>query len=185
MQNNKQGFGGAVRLTIITLIAGLLLGAVNAVTAGPIRQQEEKWAAQAMEQVMPGADYAQQDAAGLALASSKAKVTDVYTATEGGRPVGVVVFLTAVGYGGDITLTIGLDMDKKVTGIAAGTNSETKGIGTRALEESFLKTLFGRAPGDITGADGITGATITSTAVRAAISAAGEAFDFVMGGAAS
>ena len=74
---------------------------------------------------------------------------------------------TAKGMGGDVTVTLTLT-DSKITGCTAEGKDETQGIGTLALEQ---------LPGQIaeTGSiavDGVSGATITSDAIKEAAAAA-------------
>ena len=74
---------------------------------------------------------------------------------------------TAKGMGGDVTVTLTLE-DGKITGCTAEGADETQGIGTLALEQ---------LPGQIaeTGSiavDGVSGATITSDAIKEAAAAA-------------
>ena len=74
---------------------------------------------------------------------------------------------TAKGMGGDVTVTLTLT-DSKITGCTAEGADETQGIGTLALEQ---------LPGQIaeTGSiavDGVSGATITSDAIKEAAAAA-------------
>ena len=74
---------------------------------------------------------------------------------------------TAKGMGGDVTVTLTLN-DSKITGCTAEGADETQGIGTLALDQ---------LPGQIaeTGSiavDGVTGATITSDAIKEAAAAA-------------
>ena len=79
---------------------------------------------------------------------------------------------TAKGMGGDVTVTLTLT-DSKITGCTAEGADETQGIGTLALEQ---------LPGQIaeTGSiavDGVSGATITSDAIKEAAAAALTAAD--------
>ena len=74
---------------------------------------------------------------------------------------------TAKGMGGDVTVTLTLT-DSKITGCTAEGADETQGIGTLALDQ---------LPGQITetgsiAVDGVTGATITSDAIKEAAAAA-------------
>ena len=74
---------------------------------------------------------------------------------------------TAKGMGGDVTVTLTLE-DSKITGCTAEGADETQGIGTLALEQ---------LPGAIAesgsiAVDGVTGATITSDAIKEAAAAA-------------
>ena len=74
---------------------------------------------------------------------------------------------TAKGMGGDVTVTLTLE-DGKITGCTAEGKDETQGIGTLALEQLPAQIA---ETGSIA-VDGVTGATITSTAIKEAAAAA-------------
>ena len=74
---------------------------------------------------------------------------------------------TAKGFGGDVTVTLTLT-DGKITGCTAEGADETKGVGSKAIEQ---------LPGEIAesgsiAVDGVSGATITSNAIKEAAAAA-------------
>ena len=74
---------------------------------------------------------------------------------------------TAKGCGGDVTVTLTLT-DGKITGCTAEGASETQGVGSKAIEQ---------LPGEIAesgsiAVDGVSGATITSDAIKEAAAAA-------------
>ena len=74
---------------------------------------------------------------------------------------------TAKGMGGDVTVTLTLT-DGKITGCTAEGADETEGVGSKAIEQ---------LPGEIAesgsiAVDGVSGATITSTAIKEAAAAA-------------
>ena len=74
---------------------------------------------------------------------------------------------TAKGFGGDVTVTLTLT-DGKITGCTAEGADETEGVGSKAIEQ---------LPGEIAengsiAVDGVSGATITSTAIKEAAAAA-------------
>lgn len=76
---------------------------------------------------------------------------------------------TAKGMGGDVTVTLTLK-DSKITDVKAEGDKETDGIGTKALEQ---------LPDEIKeknsiGVDGVSGATVTSDAIKDAAKAALE-----------
>jgi len=74
---------------------------------------------------------------------------------------------TAKGFGGDVTVTVTLK-DGVITDVKAEGPNETEGIGSKAIEE--LPTLIVKAnSADI---DGISGATMTSNAIKTAVKAA-------------
>lgn len=74
---------------------------------------------------------------------------------------------TAKGMGGDVTVTLTLE-DGKITGCTAEGKDETQGIGTLALEQLPAQIA---ETGSIA-VDGVSGATITSTAIKEAAAAA-------------
>ena len=74
---------------------------------------------------------------------------------------------TAKGMGGDVTVTLTLE-DGKITGCTAEGKDETPGIGTLALEQLPAQIA---ETGSIA-VDGVTGATITSDAIKEAAAAA-------------
>lgn len=71
---------------------------------------------------------------------------------------------TAKGFGGDVTVTVTVN-GKDITKVEAVGESETQGIGSNAIEQ--LPALIEKA--DSTEVDGITGATVTSNAVKEAV----------------
>ena len=89
------------------------------------------------------------------------------------------------GYGGNIGVMAGFNIETgDIDGIGITTHSETPGVGTKVLEDSFLLQFAGmskdstfslkKAGGDI---DGASGATRSSTAVADGVNKAKELFD--------
>ena len=80
------------------------------------------------------------------------------------------------GFESDVKVTVTLDADGKIATLAVDSSGETPGLGQRCMEEEFTSQFIGKAApftlGD--GIDGVTGATITSTAVVEAINKACE-----------
>ena len=94
-------------------------------------------------------------------------------AYEGGILRGYCVQLTADGFGGPITLMVGVDGGGKVTGVKILDHNETAGVGTRVDDSAYLSAYRGRSAGS--GADAVSGATVTSRAVERGVDAALEA----------
>lgn len=84
--------------------------------------------------------------------------------------------VTVKGYGGDITVTVGINPDNTIEGVLISEDgfAETEGLGAQALEKTFRDQFKGKsgpvAYGD--GIDAISGATITSNAVLKAVNEA-------------
>ncbi len=80
---------------------------------------------------------------------------------------GETLTATAKGFGGDVTVTLIVDGDDIVSVTAVG-DSETQGIGSNAIAQ--LPALI--ADADSADVDGVSGATITSNAIKTAVNAA-------------
>ncbi len=159
----------ALRLMLFAAAAGLLLSVVNAVTEEPIAQQLAAKVNAAREEVIGRHEFEAIDAD----LSAYPAIESVYTAKSGEDVVGYVYELKGKGYGGNISLSMGVNTAGAVTGVSVSNHKETKGLGTSA-EKRFITSFYGMAasPEDALAMDGITGATISSTAVRNAISQA-------------
>lgn len=199
-----------VIITLITLIAGLLLGAVHSVTAAPIAAQEEKTRIETQKAVFPSAssfkavDGIESDKvligeiadAGL----TKTEVCAVDTAyDEDGNKLGyVVTSLNKEGYGGEIRIMTGIDTtgeELSINRIAFLTLAETAGMGMKADLPEFKDQFVDLKPGDDMVAytktgksapneiDAISGSTITTSSVMKAANAALVAARYLEGGA--
>ncbi len=176
-----QSKGYVLRLTAtlfaITLVVSALLGLVNAVTKGPIAEANAKKTRDAMSAVLTFDDYSAVD-----FTDDTGLVTDVWQATAGGETCGYVVQAQPSGFGGAITLIVGVDLDGKCTGVSVVSHSETSGLGANAaaktsVGENFRGQFAGKS-GDLAVTkdggtiDALTGATVTSRAVTKGVSAA-------------
>ena len=88
---------------------------------------------------------------------------------------GYVIVMEGQGYShaaGPMEIYVGVGMDGKIAGVAAGANSETAGIGSQALEPDYLNAYIGKTSPD--GIDNISGATETSVGVKKLVRAAME-----------
>ncbi len=83
---------------------------------------------------------------------------------------GNVVFGTAQGYGGDLTIAVLFDSADKVVGVVVDKCVETEGLGTRVAEEAFTSQFIGKTSAD--GIDSIASATVSSEAFKKAFNAA-------------
>lgn len=173
-------------LFTITLIAGLMLGFVYELTKEPIRIQEEKAVAQACQEVFPEAKefqvlkYDPDEQLAEELAADGVKIGTVYNAVGAdGVHMGYVLQSTSgEGYGGNITLYVGVTADGRLNGVSLLEISETPGLGMLAGDvlvpqfrnkqvESFTYTKTGSR--DDSEIDAISGATVTTKAVIGAV----------------
>ncbi len=190
----------AAILFVITLIAGLALGAVHAITLEPINQATIAATNKTYSEVYPEASEFENtdeltaaveqanteiDTWGIGNKAGKLSINDAMVAKDAsGNAVGYMIIATSgEGYGGDIKMTVGISNDGKVTGIGFLTINETVGLGLKAKNPEFKNQFVGKdASGSIEGVktgnandqqfNAISGATFTSTAVSYALNAA-------------
>ncbi|MBE7021163.1 MAG: RnfABCDGE type electron transport complex subunit G [Ruminococcaceae bacterium] len=144
---------------ILLLICGIstgLLAYVNDLTAPVIYENELAANKAAMLQVMPSAEQFREVSQSLSKAFDK-----------DGNLKGYTVKVSPSGYGGEISMMIGVNTDYTVSGVQILSLSETPGLGAKAQDEAFLTQFTGKNDSmelkkDI---NAISGATITSTAV--------------------
>ena len=174
-------------LTLITVIAGFLLGAVYEVTKTPIAQAQETAKKEAWQAVFSDvklddfkAEDVDQKAADKAVKDMgvNATIDEVCTAGDAGY---VITTTDKDGFGGNIQITVGIKKDGTINGVSILSISETAGLGMKATEPSFYnqyvnkqadKFVVSKDCGDGEQIDALSGATITSRAVTGAVNAA-------------
>ena len=187
---NKQMIRDSLILFAITLIAGLLLGGVYAITKNPIAKTQEDKKNEAYQAVFTdAAEFTEvTDAADaqqiLADAGyTKDRIDEVKAAMDAdGNILGYVMTITSSeAYGGELQIAIGIRMDGTVNGISFLSLSETIGLGMEAKKPEFQEQFAGKQVEQFvyskTGAaadneiDALSGATITTNAVTNAVNA--------------
>ena len=126
-------------LTVIALVVAALLGVVNNVTKDKIAEQDAENTRIAMSAVAPeGSEFGDKmdisDAVAAAASAQGGKIVEMYPMTNGGADAGYVVKVSASGSQGTITMMVGVDANKAITGISVISHSETSGIGTKVVE---------------------------------------------------
>lgn len=174
----------ALILFAITLVAGLLLGAVNEITKEPIAIAKENAKQDAYRNVFSEADKfvdhgVDENVSGAFTTETGYRAADfdeVVEAYANDKLLGYVIVVTDhEGYGGDIQFAMGLTLEGKLNGISLLSISETAGLGMEAPKvlvpqfadkdttEKFTITKSGSTtPSEI---DAISGATITTKAI--------------------
>lgn len=172
-------------LTGFSIVAGGLLGWVNAATAEPIAQANAKALSDAIAVVIPGFDNNPAEEAETV--EVEGTTYKIYPATQGGKPIGAAVEASANGFGGTLTVLVGFDTEGNIIDYSLLSHAETPGLGSKA-SDWFKKG----AKGDITGKnpgtqsltvskdrgeiDAITASTITSRAFLQAVNNAWSAY---------
>ena len=107
----------------------------------------------------------------------------VFPAKKGGETVAMAYASSGMGYGGEIDVMVGFDLEGNLTGLSVMTHAETPGLGARIEEPAFTEQFRGL---EVTGGvqlsqdggeiDGISGASISSKGVVSAINKATDVF---------
>lgn len=194
-----------IAITVITLVAGLALGAVNDITSEPIAQQQMKAKEEAYKAVFDDADtfgmveLGEEGSAALEAhldenGYASQTINEIMTAFDAnGEEIGHAFTVTSSeGYGGDIQFAMGVKNDGTLNGISILSISETAGLGMRAdtdefkgqfadkQVEKFVVTKAGSTQDSEI--DALSGATITSKAMVNGVNAGLCAFQYGEGG---
>ena len=125
-------------LTVIALVVAALLGLVNNITADKIAEIDAENTRIAMSAVVPeGSEFTDKleisDDVAAAAAAQGGKLTELYGVKNAGADAGYVMKIAASGSQGTITMMVGVDANKAITGISVVSHSETSGIGTKVM----------------------------------------------------
>lgn len=154
-------------LVIIAVIVGGLMSFVNGLTAPIIEENNFKALNNSLSEIIPAENY-------QTIVDGD---TTIYLAYNGEDKAGVLVSCVEQGYGGALRVLTGIDDNGCVVGVDILESSETAGLGANASNPSFINQFIGKK-GTIgvsktwaneTDIKAITGATITSKAVTAAV----------------
>ncbi len=180
----------ALILTVITLVAGILLGLVYEITKEPIALANENAKRKAYQTVVPEGERFETLEFDKKLADkvlSKAgvlgcEIDEIVVAKAKEEVKGYVITATSgEGYGGNLQVSVGIAEDGTVMGIEILSINETPGLGMNADTPEFKGQFAGKKENTFvvtkTGAvaeneiDAISSATITSNAVTNAVNA--------------
>lgn len=183
----KSGGGEIARLIIvlglITLVCALLLGVVNQITEPKIAANEKAALDAAMAEIIPDATFEEVEvAAEFKTPADKNSPAIILAskATKDGQDAGYCVEVQPKGFGGALTLIVGINPDGTVAGAKVTKHAETPGLGAKAQQDpSWISQFAGKSAdgslavtkdgGDV---NAITGATITSRAVTLGVNTA-------------
>ena len=168
----------------IVICAGLLFGA-SMVTSGMYLDNSRTWHIEDMKTILPGSEnfvvepYSGEDANILSVHKGE---------------TGYVIETQTYGYAGNITVLVAVSTEGKVVGLVVRDQSETVGLGAKALyDHEFLAQFLNgsgtfaigapgadafsgatgeAATGEETYVDAITGATVTSKAIARCVNSA-------------
>ena len=176
----KKIFIGTLVLAMITLVAGISLATVYEVTKEPIANAEAQAALNAYYAVFADAtDFEEQPLANTQQ-SRAVFVEKVVLAKSQDEFLGYALTVTSTnGYGGNITLAMGVTPDGILKGISIIAQGETAGLGAKCKDDKFTGQFANISGGEVTYTkttptengqiQAISGATITTSAVVEAV----------------
>lgn len=174
----------ALVLTLTCLFCSAILGGAYALTKDPIDKAAEAKTAKAIGAVLP-----EFDATSYETVSVDGKDFNYYLAKKGSETVGYAVESSTSGFGGPLSLIVGITADGVVYNTSVLSHSETPGLGAKCTtDEKFMgqwnglqleKTKLEVQKPVKDGIDAITASTITSKAYTQAVANALAAFDTI------
>lgn len=165
-----------ILLAVVCAVAGLLLSAVNKVTDPVIQQNAIAQVEDTLKDFYPKEKdfkditdkYKSKDDSGL--------IDNIYQAGDSGY----VFSLHNTGYdSGGFTFMIGFNKDGTISGYEALEQNETAGKGSKAFDDDYKKQVMKLTVKDKMPL--ISGATVTTSAVRDAVTAAEKMFNIING----
>lgn len=171
-----------VVLVLICLVSTFLLALTYDITAPLIAERAQLAEAEARKTVLPEAETFG-DVMEVEIAGTPSTITPGLDADD--NIVGYVITGDGSGYGGQVRMLVGVNLDGIVTGTTPLILNETAGLGMNAQDPVFLSKFVGMKsgisvvknnPGD-NQIEALTGATITTDAVTAAVNRALDVFE--------
>ena len=173
----------------IALITGSILAYVNHITEGPIKVQAEKTLADGIKAVMGGVELtvAKDDTVKQSIKGKEA-VFVIHKAVDSNKQdLGCAIESTTGGFGGDLKVLVGFDVEGNILGYTILQHAETPGLGAKAdkwFQKGGKGDIIGKNPGrdnlvvskDDGKIDAITASTITSRAFLLAVTQAYNAY---------
>lgn len=171
-----------VTLLLICAVVAGILAAVNAITAPIIAEAKAEKTQKAIQVVVPGAENIVE----IPFTDDSGMVTKVYQTSPGNLAIvgAYAVEVVPSGFGGGITMMVGVSAEGKVLGISIISHAETPGLGAVAAANtdkgvSFREQFAGLTSGITIGKgenqiDALSGATISSQAIVDGVNAALE-----------
>ncbi len=164
-------------LLVYSAISATLLSLTYSATLPAIEKAKEEANIKARQEVFPEADSFEKisDDELAKLKEKDKNIVEVFKAKDSSGTKGYVVKAISSGFGGEIEVVTGFDLEGKITGMRMGTNSETPGLGDNAKKPFFYEQFKGLDVNKPLGVSkveakdndilAISGATITSRAV--------------------
>ncbi len=168
----------AIILLLVTGFTVLLLAFINYFTAAPIAAAKKAELDNAVEAMFPESEYTQ-----IPDVEFSKEIDTVYLIHKGDEPCGFLVIAKPTGFGGEMEIMVGTDLEGVVSGVKIISDSETATKVAPLKAEGFLDNQYvsKKAPFSFTKDGGtveiVAGSTVSSDAVIFGVNSACEAVD--------
>lgn len=166
-ENIKYYLHIGLTLLVIAAVTATMLAFVNALTRGRIAENER-----AVMQDAVGRIFEECDGIKAVDKEYDSPVVAVYEVYKGDELLGRGVQVNPTGFKEAINMIVGVDGNGKCVGVEIISLSDTPGVGTKVKEKTFLEGFDGLDSQSVGTAELISGATISSTAVKKGVEAA-------------
>ena len=162
-------------MAAVSFIVGLLMSAINNITAPLIKANEEAEKNRTYFAALPDAG---------SFTELECGIEGVTAVQKAGNGEGYVITAQSRGYGGQVPAAVAFSNDGSIIRVIMMSNEETPGLGQKVTDEAFSSQFDGIPVEAFTldDIDAIAGATISSRAAVKAINLAIEAYTEVTAG---
>lgn len=153
-----------LKLMIISAAVVLLLSLVNYLTKDIIAKNTAEKINVAISEIFPVGEVS---ALSVELTETELQyISGVHAVRQEGYITGYCFEVTTSGFGGDVSLIVGINTGSKIEGVRVISHSETPSIGAPVLTGEGLLPAFNNVyTTNISSIDGVSGATYTSNAL--------------------
>lgn len=170
----------ALVLLIIATGTALLLSLVNSITADRIAENALREKNEAIKKIFTDCEAPTSESIDKAsIEKLPSTVVDLgLVKGSDGKIAGYYVEVAPVGFKDAISMIVGISKSKSVVNVICLSSSETAGVGTKATGFDYLRRFISKNADNVPEVDTITGATISSKAVKSGILDACRAIEF-------
>ncbi len=164
-------------LLLITVISAGVLAVSNNMTKDKIAELELAESLGALQGIFGEVKFAALDEGRQnAIVEANPSMVEIFEALEGDSVIGYAIKHKTKGFGGDVFMMSGFNLDGSVAGLRILDHGETPGIGAKAEEPDFTDRFIGLSTSGDISVEIISGATVTSNGVLAGINEAKDVF---------
>lgn len=162
-----------LKLTVIVAVVVFMLAVVNELTYSIIQANAAAAGEAARTELFASAGSFEKQSVTLTEEEAKS-IGEIYKVFGNDSVIGYCINVSCKGFGGDISLIVGVNSDGSVKGIKLLSHSETPGIGAVAVQETgtLLPQFVNATLSSVDNVTAVSGATISSTAVKTGVRAA-------------